>query len=292
MSCQVAERERRPPPDPHDGVAGPGSETTGGDEAALDRLYSLDPGEFVAARDALARELRQAGRRELAAEVRRLRRPTLAAWAVDQLAHRQPERLDELLAAGDRLRQVQEEVLAGGDRAALHEAAEERRLLVARLTGDALNLLRERGSEEPDTHRGDVEATLSSAAVDPELAELLRRGRLARASPRPAGFGGLLDRPPQARGGAETDATAGQAAAEQTAAEVASLEQAARQAASAAEAARARAERADAEVRRLETELAHARRRAAEAAEDAMSKKTAAEASRRQADEAAARLRH
>ena len=46
----------------------------------LDRLYELPPGEFTAARDEAAKRLRAEGRRELADEVKRLRKPTLPVW--------------------------------------------------------------------------------------------------------------------------------------------------------------------------------------------------------------------
>jgi hypothetical protein len=289
-------------------MAGAGPEATGEEEAALDRLYSLDPGEFVAARDALARDLRQAGRREVAAEVRRLRRPTLAAWAVDQLARRQPSSVEALLAAGDRLRRAQEEVLAGGDRAALQRASEERRQLIVRLTGEALDLLRQRGREDPETHRADVEATLSAAALDPEVADLLRRGRVARAVPRPAGFGGLselswaatgrgdvaVDIGPEADQEAPTEEETDEADAQQlerAREEVARLEQRATEAEAKAQQARERAAQALAEAERLEAELSQARQRAAAAVDEAARKGAAAEAARREADEAAARLR-
>jgi hypothetical protein len=287
-------------------MTGAGPEDTGEEEAAVDRLYALDPGEFVAARDALARKLRQAGRPELGAEVRRLRRPTLAAWAVDQLAHRQPSSVEALLAAGDRLRRAQEEVLAGGDRAALQRASEERRQLIARLTGEALNLLRQRGREDPETHRADVEATLSAAALDPEVADLLRRGRVARAVPSPAGFGlselswattgrgdvavGVgPDADQEAPAEGETDDADAQQM-ERAREEAARLEQRATEAEAEARQAAERAAQAQAEAERLEAELGQARQRAATAADEAARRSASAEAARREADEAAARL--
>ena len=51
----------------------------------VDELYGLPFDEFVPARNALTRELRKAGKRDEAAEVSALRKPSVAAWAVDQL---------------------------------------------------------------------------------------------------------------------------------------------------------------------------------------------------------------
>ncbi len=59
-------------------------------EAAVDELYSLPREEFVAARDARAKEARSAGQRELATAIRVLRKPTVAAWLVNLLAREHP----------------------------------------------------------------------------------------------------------------------------------------------------------------------------------------------------------
>lgn len=54
-------------------------------EAALDALFQRPLGEFVRARDELARELRRAGDAASAAQVKGLKRPTPAAWALNQV---------------------------------------------------------------------------------------------------------------------------------------------------------------------------------------------------------------
>src|SRR4051812_14418257 len=74
------------------------------DEVA-DRLYGLLPGEFTAAREALAKEARAAGDAELSRGVRALRKPTVVAWAVNQASRRRPHELEELLDVGRRLRE-------------------------------------------------------------------------------------------------------------------------------------------------------------------------------------------
>ena len=53
--------------------------------AVADELYGLPAGEFTAARDRAAAVARQAGDRELAATIKKLRRPTATAWAANQL---------------------------------------------------------------------------------------------------------------------------------------------------------------------------------------------------------------
>ena len=48
-------------------------------ERELDRLYQLPPGEFTAARDELAKRLRDEGEREQSEEVKQLRKPPVAS---------------------------------------------------------------------------------------------------------------------------------------------------------------------------------------------------------------------
>ena len=57
----------------------------------MDDLFALPPAEFIAARDALAKRLKADGDATRAAEVKALRRPSVAAWAVNQVARRKPE---------------------------------------------------------------------------------------------------------------------------------------------------------------------------------------------------------
>jgi hypothetical protein len=94
-------------------------------------LYGLPLDRFVAERDALARALRADGRREEAAEVGALRKPSVVAWAVNQLVRTQGRALAELFDAGDALREAQEDILAGrGDGQGLRAAAERERAAV------------------------------------------------------------------------------------------------------------------------------------------------------------------
>jgi len=136
-----------------------------------DRLYALPIEEFTQARNDAAAELRNAGRREDADEVRALRKPTAAAAAVNRLVREHHDRVEEYLAAAAALRDAQ---LAGkGDVA---EATKHERETLDRLV---------------DLATGEVRQTLQAAAVDDAAAEELRRGRLEREL-EPRGFGTLL----------------------------------------------------------------------------------------------------
>jgi hypothetical protein len=169
---------------------------------ATDELYGLPPGEFTRARDERAKALRKEGDREAADAVKALRKPTVAAWALNQLARRRRKDLDRLLAAGDELRAAQEELLGGGDRSAFQKAAARERELAAKLSADAAALASEAG-ERASGLQEKVAETLHAAALDEETADELRSGRLVREREAIGGFGapggGPAESPPAKR---------------------------------------------------------------------------------------------
>jgi hypothetical protein len=174
-------------------------------EQAVEELFGLPPEEFVAARDDLARRLKREGDPETAARVKALRRPTLSAWAVNQLARGRGQELAPLLAAGERLRSAHRAALAGGGAAELRAATRAEREVVTGLVEIALELLRDAGHPTTDATRDRVAATLHAAAADEAAAELVRSGRLT-ADLDPSGFGtapesdGAADQEPVASG--------------------------------------------------------------------------------------------
>lgn len=142
----------------------------------LDHLYGLDPAEFVAERDRLARELRDAGRRDEAEQLKSMRKPSVSAWTINQLARRDRRDVDLLLDAGHRLREAQQGVLAGKDRTRLDEARQTEHEALESLRDAAGGILAEagRGGEQALNR---VMQTLQAAAVSAEGRELLARGR-------------------------------------------------------------------------------------------------------------------
>jgi hypothetical protein len=157
------------------------------DEDRIDALYVEAPEGFIAGRDELVRELKASGDREGAERVRKLRRPTVAAWAVNQLARTHPRDLQELLGAGTDLRAAHSRA-ASGRRAQLQELVVRRRRLIARLVERAGELLEEAG--HPGGTRLDaVGDTLLAATVDEDAAAAVREGRLDRELAPPSGFG-------------------------------------------------------------------------------------------------------
>src|SRR5262249_62367924 len=97
-----------------------------------------------------AKELRGEGRREEAAQVAKLRKPTIAAWALNQLVRRNRREVDLLLHAGHRLRQAQAGVVRGGERASFEQARQTEAEAGRSLGREAEALLRsERGGATP-----------------------------------------------------------------------------------------------------------------------------------------------
>src|SRR6266487_4212045 len=147
-------------------------------ESELDRLYALEPGEFVPERDRLARELRDNGRREESEQVKSLRKPTVSAATINQLSRRERREVDLLLDAGHRLREAQQRLLAGEDPGSLDDARRIEREALGKLRRAAQRILAESGRESSTT-LDRIMATLQAAAVSDEGRELLALGRLS-----------------------------------------------------------------------------------------------------------------
>ena len=142
-------------------------------DEAIDHLYGANLDTFTAERTRVARELREAGDGDTAAAVAKLKKPTVAAWALNQLARNHRRDVDLLLDAGHRLRQAQEGVVGGGDRGSFEQAQKTERDALRRLSQQASQLL---GGASAQV-LSQISGTLRSAAVSEEGRELLARGR-------------------------------------------------------------------------------------------------------------------
>lgn len=89
------------------------NETRGKLEDDVDALFSLPLAEFIAARKTLAARLKQAGRGKEADRVKALVKPSISAWAVNQLYWKHREAFDRLIVTGQRIRKAQTSGLAG-----------------------------------------------------------------------------------------------------------------------------------------------------------------------------------
>ncbi len=148
-------------------------------EDRIDELYGLPLDRFTTERDALVKELRAAGQAPDAATVKALRKPVVSAWALNQLARQDESGVTELIEIGQRLREAHRRAISGGDVEELREATDERRRIVAELTGKALGIV-EPGGGPSSALEDAVASTLEAASVDPEAGQLLRSGRLTK----------------------------------------------------------------------------------------------------------------
>lgn len=227
----------------------------------LERLYGLPLEEFTSERDRLAAELREQGDRGAAAHVRKLRRPTVPAWTINQLARSHRSDVQELLSVGEDVRAA----LSGGRKEGVREITVRRRRAVDRLLDRAEDVLAAAGHATSRATLDKVGDTLLAATVDEEAAEAVRGGRLEREIAPPSGFEavaghipveaeGVSKRERQIRDRAdrvEKESRAAEEAAEEAEREALRLEQLAVSTREDAERARRRADRAAKKAREL-----------------------------------------
>ena len=144
-------------------------------DAAAEELYAAPPEEFVGRRTALVKQARQAKDRALATAIGGLRKPTRTAWLVNLLARDSADDVAALLDLGAALRSAQAE----RDGSALRALSAKRRSAIDALTRRAAELARTQGHPPTEATTAEVAATLQAALGEPEVAEQVRRGRLA-----------------------------------------------------------------------------------------------------------------
>ena len=146
-------------------------------EVERQRLYGLPLAEFTAERNRAARELRAQGRREDAAAVAGLPKPTLAAWAINMISRTRRREVDLLLDSGKRLYDAQRANLESGERANLDRARRSFDEATVEATSSAREVLGERATQATLER---IAETLRSAALTPEGRELLATGLLTK----------------------------------------------------------------------------------------------------------------
>ena len=162
----------------------PSTDVPGSTDTIARRLYEEPPEGFVAARAAAVEEARKAGDRETAKRLAALKKPTVAAWVVNLLALKRPDLIGELVDLAAALRAAQRDL--HGDQ--MRELTLQRRQFVSALVAAARKLAVGAGAPAAKLPLGEVEATLTAALAEPEVAEQVRSGRLIRAASY-AGFG-------------------------------------------------------------------------------------------------------
>jgi len=198
------------------------------EDERVDALYGLPLGEFVAARNALAKELADP-------DVRKLPKPSATAWALNQLARRAPEEIEALLESGRQIAETQAGAVRGSGSEPFRAAVQAERAAINPLLARARKLVR------GETQVAKIAEGLRAAAGDPAIGELLRVGRLS-VEPTAAGFGNMGEPTPE---DVAADAEAAKAREERKRQEAAQA-----------------AERAAEQATRLEAEAAETGRRA------------------------------
>jgi hypothetical protein len=157
-------------------------------EEELDRLYALPLNEFTAARDEVAKRLRGEGERDLADEVKRLRKPSVAVWLVNRLAREREVDVKRLLKAGEALAKAQ----AAPTRESFAEARRDEQHALVLLAAAARELAGQEGVGAAAADR--ATQTLRAASLTPEGRDLLQQGRLTEEL-EPPGFEALTGMP-------------------------------------------------------------------------------------------------
>lgn len=108
---------------------------------AAHELYAGNPSEFIARRTELVAAAKASGDTESAREIGRLRRPDVAAWAINVVVRERPEVIAALIALGARMRAAQSAL----DATALQSMRGERDEALTRLVNTAVEILAARG---------------------------------------------------------------------------------------------------------------------------------------------------
>nr|WP_314841502.1 transposase [uncultured Microbacterium sp.] len=136
-------------------------------------LYTAPLAEFVSRRNARAKETSDAA---LAAAIRGLRKPSVAAWAVNVFARERVGELGEALQLAQELREAQDDL----DAKALAQLGRDRRALTNQLAGHAAKLAESRGERITAATLEAIRQTIGAAFFDPVAAGAVASGRLIR----------------------------------------------------------------------------------------------------------------
>ncbi len=148
-------------------------------------LYVLPLAQFTAARDHLSQRLKTEGDDEEAKRVAKLRKPSVAAWALNRAARNHPDLVSRLVDSHRELRQA-------GSRQAVEGASENRRKAVGALTEVAMAEL-DAGSLQT---RDRINRTLLAVATDAQGEADLAAGTLVRELEPSGGGWGDMELPP------------------------------------------------------------------------------------------------
>ena len=158
-------------------------------EDEIDDLFRLPLAEFTGARNALAARLKKDGRANDAERVKLLTKPSVSAWAVNQLYWDHRAEFDRLIATGKRFHPGGTS-RRGGKVADMRESLDARREALVQLSDLASELLRDGGHNPSQDTLHRVTTTLEALSAYALLSDGPTPGRLTQ-DVDPPGFASL-----------------------------------------------------------------------------------------------------
>ncbi len=144
---------------------------------AMQRLYAVEPDEFMALRKSVVAEVKASGDAATAKEIGQLRKPSLAAWALNIVARERVSVVEGLADVGERMRGAQSRM----DTAALTGMRGERDAALAALVEAAVEVAGERERRLSPAVLDTVRATGIAALADESAQSAVASGQLTRA---------------------------------------------------------------------------------------------------------------
>lgn len=144
-------------------------------DVVADELYGLPADQFIGARAAYVKQAKAEGERELAASVQALKKPTVAAWLVNQLARQHRDELGVLVELGAEMRRG----LSGISAEDMRELTKRRFQLVAALVKRAGEIAAEAGRGVGADTSSAIQASLEATLSDQASADAVVAGRLS-----------------------------------------------------------------------------------------------------------------
>lgn len=144
---------------------------------AVAAVYAVSPEHFMATRSALVTQAKASGNAAVAKDISRLRRPSVAAWAINNLVRTRPDVVANLIGIGVRMRSAQ----AALDGPALTALRAPRNAAMSDFTTAALVQAAAQGRFLVATVQDQIEATAVASLADEVAADAVASGALIKA---------------------------------------------------------------------------------------------------------------
>ena len=175
--------------------------------AAVEQLYAAPPARFTPLRSELVAEARSAGDKDLATSIGALRKPTVAAWAVNHFVREHADELEEFRTFAELLREAQRSL----DADQLRLLGRERSKRVDALADRIAEVSAQEGQKLGPGVAQEVRDTLTALIADEDAEASVLTGSLVR-SLSYSGFGSVDVEDVVALGGEDSDGPGGRPA--------------------------------------------------------------------------------